>query len=169
MEPAASAIDLVRPWRRATILASSVAALEFAVLLIVVAVALAKPLERHARKAAVAQAVSSLPAPSHRITAAPGKPRLTRAQTDVLVLNGNGRTGAAATEAIQVHRRGYMVAGTGNASRTDYVRSVVMYRSGFRAEAARLAHDLGIRTYGPLDGLRVRDLLGAHLALIVGD
>jgi hypothetical protein len=47
------------------------------------------------------------------------------------------------------------------------MRSVVMYRPGFRGEALRLARDLRIRIIGPLDGLSVGDLMGAHLALVV--
>jgi hypothetical protein len=43
-----------------------------------------------------------------------------------------------------------------------------MYRPGFRGEAKRLASDLGIRRVSPLDGLRARDLQGAHLAFVVG-
>jgi hypothetical protein len=47
------------------------------------------------------------------------------------------------------------------------MRSVVMYRPGFRGEAMRLARDLRIRIVGPLDGLSVRDLMGAHLAIVI--
>jgi hypothetical protein len=43
-----------------------------------------------------------------------------------------------------------------------------MYRKGYEGEAIRLAHDLHIRRVTPLDGLKLRDLQGAHLALIIG-
>jgi hypothetical protein len=56
----------------------------------------------------------------------------------------------------------------GNAPRSGYGRSVVMYRAGRRPEALRLARDLQIRLVSPLDGLRPRDLLGAQLAVVVG-
>ena len=34
--------------------------------------------------------------------------------------------------------------------------------------ALRLARDLRIRIVGPLDGMTVRELLGAHVAVVVG-
>jgi hypothetical protein len=43
-----------------------------------------------------------------------------------------------------------------------------MYRPGHRGEAMRLARDLRIRIVGPLDGMSVRDLMGAHVAVVVG-
>jgi len=86
----------------------------------------------------------------------------------VLVLNGNGRPGAAAAQAEQARSRGYAIAGVGNAARSDYARSLVMYRPGFRGEAGRLARDLGLELVVPLDGLRPRDLRGAHAVVIVG-
>ena len=47
------------------------------------------------------------------------------------------------------------------------MRSVVMYRPGYRGEALRLARDLRIKIVGPLDGLRIGDLMGAHVAVVV--
>jgi hypothetical protein len=70
--------------------------------------------------------------------------------------------------ASQVEARGYSIGDVGNANRTDYTRSVVMYRPGHRGEALRLARDLRIRIVGPLDGMTVRELLGAHVAVVVG-
>jgi hypothetical protein len=66
-----------------------------------------------------------------------------------------------------VRARGYPIGGVGNAERTDYMRSVVMYRPGYRGEAIRLARDLRIKIVGPLDGLKLRDLMGAQLAVVV--
>ena len=86
----------------------------------------------------------------------------------MLVLNGNGRTGAAAAAATQLHSLGYRVSGTGNAHREDYATSVVLYRKGFEAEGLRLAHDLQIRVTGPLDGLSTSALHGGQLAVILG-
>jgi hypothetical protein len=43
-----------------------------------------------------------------------------------------------------------------------------MYRPRYEREATRLARDLGIKRVSPLDGLRARQLQGAHLAYIVG-
>ncbi len=86
----------------------------------------------------------------------------------MIVLNGNGAPGAASDKAALVESRGYVVTGTGNAPRTDFARTIVMYRPGFRAEGLRLARDLRVSTVAPLDGLRLPDLMGAHLAVVLG-
>ena len=96
------------------------------------------------------------------------RPLLPRRDVSVLVLNGNGVPGAASTAAERVHARNYVVAATGNAPRSDFSRSVFMDRPGLAGEARRLARDVGIRRVAPLDGLRARDLQGAHVALVVG-
>ncbi len=43
-----------------------------------------------------------------------------------------------------------------------------MYRAGRKPEAQRLARDLGIKLVGPLEGLSPRALLGAQVALVLG-
>ena len=96
------------------------------------------------------------------------KAMLSRTETSVLVLNGNGKDGAAREASAKVRRRDYRVAGTGNAERTDYPRSLVMFRSGFEQEARRLAKDMKVRRVVPLDGMRPKQLQGAHVALIIG-
>ena len=97
---------------------------------------------------------STRPRPSHRAGGRSALPKLTRAETGVFVLNGNGRSGAAASEAAKLSNLGYHVPGTGNAKRQDYATTVVMYRPGFQAEALRLARDLHVKVVGPLDGLK---------------
>jgi hypothetical protein len=87
----------------------------------------------------------------------------------VLVLNGNGRNGAAAVEADRVRVKGYRIAAVGDAPHRGYTRSIVMFRKGFAGEAQRLARDLRIRIVGPLDGVRLRDLSGAHAVVVVGE
>jgi len=158
--------DAVRPWRAATLVATGFAALELVILLVIAVVALGRPLAHHAA-AARAGATSSTPA--HTIAApAAGKPKLARGSVEVEILNGNGRQGAAASEASTVRGLGYVVGNVGNAPRADYSRSVVMYRRGYRAEGLRLGRDLGIKAVGPLDGLHASDLMGAHLAVVIG-
>ncbi|MGH2996352.1 MAG: LytR C-terminal domain-containing protein, partial [Gaiellaceae bacterium] len=98
----------------------------------------------------------------------PAKQLLSRAETSVIVLNGNGIAGAAGAVAERARARRYVIAATGNAPRSDFPRSLVMYRPGFEGEAQRLARDLGIKRVAPLDGVRASELQGAHLALIVG-
>lgn len=91
-----------------------------------------------------------------------------RSRTTVLVLNGNGRTGAAATVASRVSKRGYRIGRVGNAPRSDFTTSLVMYRPGFAREGRRLAKDLGVKMVGPLDGMRLRDVGSAHVVFILG-
>jgi len=163
----------VRPWRRAALFASAIAAIELVALLVGAAVLVARPLaravEHHAEKVATKPAATK-PAPkvvAHRHTAPP-KPAHTRAQTKVLVLNGNGRTGVAHEEASRLQHLGYRIAGAADARRHDYATSVVMYRPGYRAEGLRLARDLHIGVVGPLDGLKRAALQGGELAVILG-
>jgi hypothetical protein len=163
---------LIRPWRTATLVASLIAAVELVALIILGAIVLAGPLtsggaKRHAAAARVlAKRVTGIPAVPLRL--APVELRLSRARTGILVLNGNGRTGAAAAEAAVLHRLGYKVQATGNAGRHDFATSVVMYRPGYRAAGVRLARDLHLKVVGPLDGLRPAALRGAKLALVLG-
>jgi hypothetical protein len=156
------------PWRTATLVASTVAAVELVALVFLGVVLLAKPISDHVRQAAEAQVLAPVK-PKPRAVAAVGKPKLTRAETSVIILNGNGRAGAAAASAEAVRRFGYTIGTVGNAPRSDFTRTLVMYRKGYRAEGARLAKDLHLKIVGPLDGLRPADMLGAHVALVVGD
>jgi hypothetical protein len=98
----------------------------------------------------------------------PVVPLAPRAQTPVLVLNGNGIKGAAATSAEIVRARGYPVTATTDAPRWNYPQTVVMYKPGFAGEAKRLARDLNILRLQPLDPLAVPGGTGARLVLIVG-
>ena len=152
-------------WRTATLVASGVAAIELVILLILGIVLIGKPLAAHAKEAATARAIGGPVSPARP---EPKRIGLSRAETSVLILNGNGITGAAAATASQLHARGYTKTPTGNAART-YGQSVVMYRPGRRPEAQRLAKDLGIELVGPLDGLSVRQLHGAQLVAVLGD
>ncbi len=85
----------------------------------------------------------------------------------MLVLNGNGIAGAAATGRLARARARVLDLGTGNTARS-YGRSVVMYRPGRRPEAKRLGADMGIRLVGPLDGITPRQLLGAQVVVVLG-
>jgi hypothetical protein len=158
------ASDLVRPWRRATIAVSAVAAIELIALAGVAIALLGNPLANHFRESAAAAA-----APPKRSTApAPAKkPTLARNETSVMVLNGNGQAGAAHAAADRVQARGYLLGNIGNAPSIT-PRSLVMYRPGYEAEGSRLGRDLHIRIVRPLDGMRPAQLLGAHLVLIIG-
>jgi LytR cell envelope-related transcriptional attenuator len=164
------------PWRTAAIVAAGVATVELFVLVVVGVVFGAKLLTDHAERAiagparAERTAAKDSAAGSERKNGAtePKGAELPRNRTSVIVLNGNGISGAAAAGADRLRRFHYIIAATGNAPRSDFRHSLVMYRPGFRAEAVRLGHDLHVRRAVPLDGLTRRDLQGAHLALIIG-
>jgi hypothetical protein len=173
MEAAAYNTPDLDRWRRATIVATTVAALELVALLGVGALVLAKPIAHAIRHHAVAAATRTAvghtaAAPLPKRTAPPAKPKLARAQTKVLVLNGNGRAGIAHTEATKLSSLGYRIAGAANAKRQDYATTVVMYAPGYAAEGSRLAHDLGAKVVGPLDGLKPAALHGGELAVVLG-
>lgn len=157
------------PWRTATLVASAVAAVELIVIVGAGVTLFGKTIAKHVERAAVAHVYA--PAPQ-RTTGTPlnapaGPASLPRSQTVVTVLNGGAVSGAAGTQAQGVRALGYMVGQVGNAPHRA-ARTVVEYRAGYRAEAARLARDLHVRVVSPLDGLKPSDLLGAQVALILG-
>jgi len=162
---------LIRPWRTATLVASLVAAVELVLLLAAAVLLLAKPLshamERHAQAAAFKAPKQYAPIVK-RVKQHVAAPRLTRDQTRVWVLNGNGRSGAAGIEAAKLSAVGYRVRGTANARRTDYATTVVMYRPGYQGDAKRLARDMQLKVVGPLDGLAVKALHGAQIVVLLG-
>lgn len=158
----------VRPWRTATLVVAAIAAVELVLLVMIGGALLAKP-EPAVRRAAPEAAVPTKAAkakPSRAAKAAPAE--LPRHKVKVVVLNGNGRQGAAASAASRVTGKGYRIGLVGNAPSHDYVTSLVMYRRGFEGEAHRLARDLGVKVVSPLDGVRPKQLQGAHTVLILG-
>lgn len=159
---------LIRPWRTATLVASAVAAVELVIILAAGVVLVGKPLTEKMRDTARDRTlgVTAAPAPK-KPKVGSSVPRLSRGDTAVMVLNGNGVPGAAHEAASRVRGRGYSIGEVTNANRTDYMRSMVMYRPGFRGEAMRLARDLRVKIVGPLDGMTVRELLGAHVVFVV--
>ncbi len=175
MESSASTSDaLVRPWRTAAFVATAVATLELLILVGFVVALFGQPVldwvqgsdtpTARTAKNETRVAVKDVATPP----AAPPAPQLTRTETSVLVLNGNGVAGAAHSAGQLVRRKGYLIAGVENASRSDYRRTVVMYRPGYAPEAARFARDLHVKLVSPLDGLRLRDLMGAQVAIVLG-
>jgi hypothetical protein len=151
------------PWRTIAVVAAGVATLELIGLVIAGTAIFARPV---AEKAARAAAVKRPTAPAHT---APARQILPRRSVGVTVLNANGVAGAAAAEASQVRARGYRIRIVGNApSGGSFSQTMVMYRPGFRPEALRLAHDVGIRLVWPLDGLRPSALHHALVAVVLG-
>jgi hypothetical protein len=156
------------------VIASLVAAVEL-VLLVVTGTALlvrdgsVTPARHNATStpAAVSRSRADGTAASHSSRSV-GAAKLARGKVGVMVLNGNGRQGAAAAAAARVRHHGYRIRSVGNAGRTTYGRSLVMYRPGYEGEGRRLARDLGIRMVGPLDGMRTAQLHGAQAVVVIG-
>jgi len=162
----------IRPWRITAMIAVAVAAVELLLLVVVGGALIAKPssgtASRPHPRAAAARSATAKAAPAKIHRAAVPAAHLARGKVTVLVLNGNGRQGAAAVAASRVSGHGYRIGAVANAPRSDFTRSLVMYRKGFEGEGRRLARDLGIRIVGPLDGLNASQLHGAHAVLVVG-
>jgi LytR cell envelope-related transcriptional attenuator len=156
------------PWRTAALVAAAIAAVELLLLVVVGLAFAAKPFADKGEQAVKSGAAGGASAPAPESETGSASPTLSRGETSVLVLNGNGLQGAAASAAGRVRVKGYLIAGTANATRNDFRRSLVMYRPGYRGEGERLGKDLGVKRVGPLDGLRAADLQGAHVAFIVG-
>jgi LytR cell envelope-related transcriptional attenuator len=162
---ASSALPADR-WRTATIVASGIAVFELVLVVILLTALIGKGLSAQAKEAALTRATGVT---TKAFKPEPKRVTLARGETSVMVLNGNGIAGAAAAASDRVKAKGYLVAATGNATRSDFGQSVIMYRTGRKPEAQRLARDLGIRLVGPLEGMSTRDLLGAHVALVLGN
>jgi hypothetical protein len=155
----------VSRWRAAALGFSVLAVLELVVLGAIGFKALAKTVSRDVQTAALNKVAGPPPV---RHASAAGRATLPRGETGVLVLNGNGISGAAAAGAERVRGRGYVVTGVGNAETGGQTRTLVMYRGKFRPEALRLARDVHARLVTPLDGMRPSQLMGAQLVLVLG-
>jgi hypothetical protein len=152
-------------WRTRALVLAGIAGLELIVLIGLGAVAAGRMLADEVETVARAH---EQPMRKKQPATRPDRPILARSQTSVVVLNGNGVRGAAGRSASRVRALTYVVAGVGNAQRDDYARTIVMYRDGYRREAQRLAGEVGVKLVGPLDGLRANELMGAHVALVLG-
>jgi hypothetical protein len=169
MEHSLPALELSRPWRRAALLAGTFAAAELVLILVLAGALLGRPvadrIEQHAAPpAAPTPATAPKPPPKKQEPV----PALPRAETSVIVLNGNGRSGAAGEVGARIKAQGYVLASVANAPRSDYGKTFVMYRPGMQAEAERLARDLKVGVVAPLDGIRPGELMGAHVVVILG-
>jgi hypothetical protein len=160
---------LVRPWRTAAYAAGAIAALELLLLLVIGGGKLAGYVTDRVELAAKESLVATPAhvAPPARRKAPTAVAKRPRSKTVVMVLNGNGRTGAATVAASRVRARGYRIGEVANAPRL-VPRSIVMYRPGFAGEGKRLANDLGVKLVTPLDGMRTGSLKGAHTVFILG-
>lgn len=154
--------EAVRPWRTAAMVASGVAAVELLALIVTATVLLGHSVTSHS-------AAAARPSSTHGATKKlAARPVLPRTRTRVIVLNGNGQAGAAASEAAAIHSRGYKISAVGNAPRSTQGPTLVMYRPGFAAEGRRLARDTGISIVTALDGLKPSSLHRAQLVIVLG-
>jgi apolipoprotein N-acyltransferase len=166
----------LQPWRAAAMIATAVAVIELFLLLLIGFVVGAKAFGDKTEAATVAAIKRQVPQTA-TTSAQDGKPAaqgkhkehalLPRGRTSVVVLNGNGIPGAAATTADTAHNLHYVITATGNAPST-FSRSVVMFRPGYKPAAQRLAKDMSIKHVTPLDGITKGDLQGAQLAVVIG-
>jgi hypothetical protein len=151
-------------WRTRALVASVVAGVELVALIGVGAAAVAPAVVSELEGGTPTTAAAPVQKPAKHATRAV----LERSETSVVVLNGSGVSGAASESADRVRALSYVVASVGNAPRPNEGKTVVMYRPGFAPEAKRLAHDLRVHLVGPLDGLHASDLMGAHVAVVLG-
>jgi hypothetical protein len=160
------------PWRAVAVLAASVALVELVALVAIGLVHLAPRATAEPRAAATAK--RSVHAARHvhvrvvHTVKVPSVALRPRSHVRVLVLNGNGVSGAASSEAARLEAQGYRIGGATNAERHDYARSMVMFVPGWIKEARRLAHDAGIRMVAPVDGLHPSQLRGSGVVLLLG-
>ena len=160
---------LIRPWRTAAYVAAAIAVAELLLLVVVGGGALMGALSNRLQLAAQERVLAPVPQtkPEARKPAPVPVAKFPRSRTVVMVLNGNGQTGAAAVAASRVKSRGYQVGTVGNAPR-QVSRSLVMYKPGFAGEGKRLGKDLGVKLVSPLDGMRAGELGRAHVVFILG-
>ena len=154
------------PWRATTVVAAAVALVELVALIAIGLVQLAP--HHHAAARVAAKPVERRAAQTPAVPRVPSVPLRPRSHVRVLVLNGNGVSGAAATQAARLRADGYPIGGATNAQRHDYATSMVMFVPGWAKEARRLGRDTGIRMVAPVDGLRPAQLRGSKLVVLLG-
>ena len=105
---------------------------------------------------------------SKRQAPPPAVPLRPRSSISVLVLNGNGISGAAGNEATSIVAWGYRHAIPADAPGPGYARSLVLYRPGWQREAERLAREVQIPTVATLDGRVASEYAHVPLLVILG-
>lgn len=166
-------------WRKAAYIAGAVAAVELVLLLVVGLAFVARPFAgddgKASKKDGAAQVESAkgdaAPVKATMPETEPADAEIPRSKTPVLVLNGNGISGAAATKAARIGKLRYPIVSIGDAQRRTFPHTIVMYRPGFKGEGQRLAMDLGLARARavPLDGMKASELDGARLVLVIGN
>jgi hypothetical protein len=161
-------LDRPFPWRTATLVAAGVALVELVGLLALAGVHLAPSVHRAAQARAASPSRTPASRALARTPAARAHALRARSRISVLVLNGNGVSGAAGRTAARLLARGYRHAVPADAASHHYARSFVLFAPGYVREGRRLAHDTGVRAVAPLDGMRRSQLRGSQLVVILG-
>jgi hypothetical protein len=143
------------PWRLAALVLSALA------LAILAALVLAHGRAQTGPVAAAGPAAKRRPA-------TPPAPLRPRSSISVLVLNGNGISGAAGNEATSILAWGYRHAIPADAPSSGYARSLVLYRPGWQREAERLAQEVRIPAVATLDGRLAPAYAHVPLLVILG-
>jgi hypothetical protein len=160
------------PWRATTVVAGAVALAELVALIAIGLAHFAPSPARATSSASKPPAATPAARPTkvrpRHVALPPAVPLRPRSSVRVLVLNGNGVSGAAAAQAARLQGVGYRIGGATNAQRHDYASSMIMYVPGWVKEARRLARETGIRMVAPIDGLRPAQLKGSRLVLLLG-
>jgi hypothetical protein len=152
------------PWRAAALAAAAVALAELTALL---ALAGARIFHVHHAGAQTGPEPTRPVAATGRGSSGHVQPLRPRSNVSVLVLNGNGISGAAGTEASTLLADGYRRATASDAPQA-YASSLVLFRPGWEREAKRLARDAGIKAVSPLDGRLDGSGARYRLVLILG-
>jgi LCP family protein required for cell wall assembly len=121
---------------------------------------------------------AALPAFFATLTSAPAKSAgagetratLPRGQVQVAVYNGSGRRGLATETKTDLKAAGFVVAGAGNADRTDYAQTVVRYAPGSVAAANTVAAAVPGATVEEDDGISgpVQLVIGRNFTGVTG-
>ncbi len=158
------------PWRTATVVVGAIAALELVALIGILAAHFATSLRPRAHAAPAHVVKAAAPVHKHAVRVlAQTPPHALRARgaLSVLVLNGNGVSGAAGRQATGLETLGYG-ARSADAPRHDYARSMVLFVPGYGQEARRLGRDAGVRLIAPVDGIGRAQLRGSQLVVVLG-
>ncbi|HEU5064218.1 MAG TPA: LytR C-terminal domain-containing protein [Solirubrobacterales bacterium] len=89
-------------------------------------------------------------------------------EIEVSVLNGTSVAGLAATYGDKVEGKGFSLGAVTNSS-SSFAESVVMFRTGRKPEARRVAKQLSIQKLQPMNGEIEAVAAGADVAVIVGE
>ena len=157
-------LDRPFPWRAAALAAAAVALAELTALL---ALTGARIFHVHHTGAQTGTERTRPVATTGRGSSGHILPLRPRSRVSVLVLNGNGISGAAGTEASKLLADGYGRATAADAPQA-YASSLALFRPGWEQEAKRLARDAGIRAVAPLDGRLDSSGARYRLVLILG-